>query len=629
MADRLGVPDSIPIRYTGPDADIVPIKRFPRRPLTTDKKFPTGQLALLGKNPSTGSEGELWYLAYFNSSGDAIWLQLTSGAGGGGIDRLETDDGPTGVGPDGAGVVDVLGGTGIVTSGQDPSTQVTIAVDTSVVTTQYDADTGSATPSAGVLNLTGGTGIDTSATGNTVTFTLDLTEEPTIATTYTADSGSATPAANNLNILGGAGVTTSGSGDTITIALSGGGAAIDSVGVDANTGPGTNPVVPDANGLITVNGAAVAAHSVPIETHSRAANVYNIEVQYGAAAASTTATSSGVVHFDSAAFTVDANGFVELVGGGGSPAYISTNVDNNTPPGTNPVVADGSGQITVGGAAVAAHSVPVDIHSRAANAYNVEVQYASAAGSTTATSSGICHFDNTDFAVDANGFVTFTGGSSGPTPEFILGNLFFWDDFISGGHTQNTMQLLGWQGTNAEWGNLDNEHPGVLIAGGGGTTRIINNGSETNNGHIKVGGGEITLIWVIKQGALASSGSYTQRVGFFDALGTINNGIYFQYTDTANSGAWQLITKNGGSTTTANSADTVTTDWTALKIVVNAAGTSVSFFVDDVECANSPVATNIPTGGLYIGYDFTRTTDNNTHYADLMIVQKALTSARY
>ena len=184
MADRLGVPDSIPTRYTGPDADIVPIKRFPRRPLTTDKKFPTGQMALLGKNPSTGSEGELWYLAYFDSSGDAIWQQFTAGGGGGGIERLETDDGPTGVGPDGFGVVDLLGGTGIVTSGTDPSTQVTIAVDGSVVTTQYDADTGSATPTAGVLNLTGGTGVDTSASGNTVTFAIDLTEIPTIATTY-------------------------------------------------------------------------------------------------------------------------------------------------------------------------------------------------------------------------------------------------------------------------------------------------------------------------------------------------------------------------------------------------------------------------------------------------------------
>ena len=313
MADRLGVPDSIPIRYTGPDADIVPIKRFPRRPLTTDKKFPTGQLALLSKNPSTGSQGELWYLAYFDGSGNAIWQQLT-GTVVSGIAAIETDDGAPAVGPDGFGVVDLLGGTGIVTSGQDPSTQVTISVDTSVITTQYDADSGSATPSAGVLNLSGGTGLVTSATGNTVTFTVDLSGLPTVATTYTADSGSATPAANNLNVLGGAGIQTSGSGDTLTISLVGGGAAVLQFDVDANTPPGTDPVVPDGSGVVTISGAAVAAHSVPIETRSRAANAYNIEVQYAASAASSTATANGFCHFDTVDFTVDSVGFVTLNG---------------------------------------------------------------------------------------------------------------------------------------------------------------------------------------------------------------------------------------------------------------------------------------------------------------------------
>lgn len=95
-----------------------------------------------------------------------------------------------------------------------------------------------------------------------------------------------------------------------------GGVASSSFDVQANTAPGTDPVVPTAGGLVVVNGAAVANHSVVLETRSRAANAYNIEVQYGTSAAATDATKSGVSHFNSAQFTVDANGFVSTSGTG-------------------------------------------------------------------------------------------------------------------------------------------------------------------------------------------------------------------------------------------------------------------------------------------------------------------------
>lgn len=95
-----------------------------------------------------------------------------------------------------------------------------------------------------------------------------------------------------------------------------GGVATSSFDVQANTAPGTDPVVPTAGGIVTVNGAAVANHSVVLETRSRAANAYNIEVQYGTSAAATDATKSGVAHFNSAQFTVDSNGFVSTSGTG-------------------------------------------------------------------------------------------------------------------------------------------------------------------------------------------------------------------------------------------------------------------------------------------------------------------------
>ena len=100
------------------------------------------------------------------------------------------------------------------------------------------------------------------------------------------------------------------------VQLNGGGIAATSFDVQANTAPGTDPVVPSAAGVITVNGAAVANHSVVLETRSRGVNAYNLEIQYATSAAATDATKSGVAHFDSTDFTVDANGFVALAGAG-------------------------------------------------------------------------------------------------------------------------------------------------------------------------------------------------------------------------------------------------------------------------------------------------------------------------
>lgn len=71
--------------------------------------------------------------------------------------------------------------------------------------------------------------------------------------TLTGDSGGAiSPAAGNINILGGTGVSVAGAGSTLTINLTGGGVAIDSFVPDA----GTNPVVPDGTGSITMAGTA-------------------------------------------------------------------------------------------------------------------------------------------------------------------------------------------------------------------------------------------------------------------------------------------------------------------------------------------------------------------------------------
>jgi hypothetical protein len=179
-------------------------------------------------------------------------------------------------------------------------------------------NTGGAVPPDGsntIFVVGDGTFITTVGTPGTNTLTI----EPAggLATLYTEDVGTATPSSGNLNVFGTGGITTSGAGNTITINGSGVITNNLKINVDAHTAPGTDPVVPDGTGQITVTGGQVAAGTTTnvIRTDSLAANTYTIEVQRSQAVASTTIGDNGVSHFNSNQFTVDANAFVSLIGG--------------------------------------------------------------------------------------------------------------------------------------------------------------------------------------------------------------------------------------------------------------------------------------------------------------------------
>ena len=73
---------------------------------------------------------------------------------------------------------------------------------------------------------------------------------------------------------------------------------------------GTSPVLPLA-GTITFNGSTVAAGTNPVRTDGTGANTMALEVQLSQAIAASDATKVGLSNFDSAAFNVDANGFVK------------------------------------------------------------------------------------------------------------------------------------------------------------------------------------------------------------------------------------------------------------------------------------------------------------------------------
>lgn len=230
---------------------------------------------------------------------------------------------------------------------------------------------------------------------------------------FTPSSGSVVfpnAVTGNVNMTAGAGITITGTAETLTFALTGGGTAFDQIAVQAVTAPGVTPVNPDGTGLLTFNGAAVANHSVPVETRSRALNALNLEVQYATSAAATDATKSGLAHFNSTQFSVDANGFVALTGGGAAIDQIA--VDAFTAPGTNPVLPSGAGQVTVTGAQVAPGVVGANVlrtDSLAANSYTIEIQQTSAVAAKDTTKNGVAHFNSAQFTND-QGFISIVGG---------------------------------------------------------------------------------------------------------------------------------------------------------------------------------------------------------------------------
>lgn len=87
--------------------------------------------------------------------------------------------------------------------------------------------------------------------------------------------------------------------------------------VDFNTSPGTDPVLPDSNGEISVLGNVVSNATnlnSPVATHSRALNQYQIDVQLSTALAATPgdAFDAGISSYDNQFFTCDSNGFTAI-----------------------------------------------------------------------------------------------------------------------------------------------------------------------------------------------------------------------------------------------------------------------------------------------------------------------------
>jgi len=149
-----------------------------------------------------------------------------------------------------------------------------------------------------------------------------------------------------------------------------------------------------------------------------------------------------------------------------------------------------------------------------------------------------------------------------------------------------------------------NGHPGVIhsseiSAADSFKLIVMAHPSPTANNFI-LGGGILSINWIVNIATLSDvTNSYTLYLGLGNPTASASeptDGVYFAYTHGTNSGNWVGKASNASSQSSANSSDAVSAGtWVNLGITVNADATSVSFYVNGVEIANSPLATNIPT----------------------------------
>ena len=231
----------------------------------------------------------------------------------------------------------------------------------------------------------------------------------------------------------------------------------------------------------------------------------------------------------------------------------------------------------------------------------------------------------------APSFQDAAGGSSGFDPS--LEAVFYEEWYGVLGNTAGIIYAMNvWSGggnSEAETSVINADRPGILKVTGT-SNYSISGGDRT----LVTGGGETTIVFSVMIDDLSDgTDDYEWRFGIMldpPSTGDPTDGVYFIYSHDINSGKWRGITRSSSTSTNVDdtgSAVAVDT-WYDLKAVINAAGTSVEFFVDNVSIGTS--ATNIPTNAGGPSFRLTKIAGSasiNT-YSDLVYVKTTLTNSR-
>lgn len=191
---------------------------------------------------------------------------------------------------------------------------------------------------------------------------------------------------------------------------------------------------------------------------------------------------------------------------------------------------------------------------------------------------------------------------------------------------------LSGTGAQLSIGSGEASHPGITVCEAGTTT--TGRCSYLMRAHWAVGSGRIRVgAWVKTEANLSTVlERYELGVGlatganFASATGLIE----IHYRDDINSGKWEAKTLSAGTPTTLDSGTTVLlSTWYFLELEINAAGTSVEFFLNKTSFGT--ITTNIPTGGLafaFAGLVKSVGTTNRTVLLDAIYVENDFTTAR-
>lgn len=145
-----------------------------------------------------------------------------------------------------------------------------------------------------------------------------------------------------------------------------------------------------------------------------------------------------------------------------------------------------------------------------------------------------------------------------------------------------------------------------------------------------LGGGVLTFEWLARVEDLSTAGErYSLMLGLFDTATTQVNSVRFLYNDSVNAGNWTISAINASTVTNTDSGVAVAADtWYKLRAVVNAAATSIEFFINGVSVGT--VTTNIPTASIAPRASMAKTvgTAARQAYTDYFRLYQRLTSAR-
>lgn len=120
--------------------------------------------------------------------------------------------------------------------------------------------------------------------------------------------------------------------------------------------------------------------------------------------------------------------------------------------------------------------------------------------------------------------------------------------------------------------------------------------------HFEAGSGMLVYVGKVLHPNLASESAaaqaFTSRFGFMDSVSAESvDGVYFTHDSSTDN--WRIKTRSNSveTSTLVNTTTAVsTTNYQELCIIINSAGSSVSFYINGSEVSGSPLTSNIPTG---------------------------------